>query len=211
MSKALMPSLMSKIIDAIRVNHALYKVGALHARRILTFTSRAELYALYETAAQLPLNTQALEIGSYLGASACYLAAGLAERNGHLFCVDTWKNENMPEGSMDTFSIFQRNTEPLEQWITVVRKRSDEIIESDVPRPLGFVFIDGDHSYESAKHDFRLASQWLVAAGMVALHDCAAYKGVSRTIGEALASGEWALARQINNLCFLKRAQHLLD
>lgn len=202
---------MLRVSDTIRINYALYRIGALHARKIPTYTTKAELYALYSIATRLSPGAQALEIGSYLGASACYLVAGLSRNNGRLICVDTWKNETMPEGNMDTYNTFLKNTESLKQWIIVLRKRSDSITEADVQRPLGFVFIDGDHSYESAKHDFALASKYLDETGVIALHDCATFKGVNRTIGEALASGEWGIAGQINNLCLLKRAEYLLD
>ncbi len=199
------------LLDAVRINYALWKIGALRARKIPTYTRKLELYGLFNVAAQCPQGTQALEIGSYLGASTCYLVAALAQKNGHLFCVDTWQNETMPEGVQDTFELFVRNAQGIRRWITILRKRSDELGPSDIRIPLGLVFIDGDHSYEAVRRDFGLVSEWLDRAGLIAFHDCCSFKGVSRVVGEALASGEWALAGQINNLCFLKRAQYLLD
>jgi len=167
--------------------------GLGHARDISSWTGPSELRALHDLAAAAPPNAAALEIGSYLGASTCYLAAGLARGGGRLICVDTWNNETMPEGERDTFAEFTRNTRVVADHVTVVRKRSERLDDGDIPTPIHLAFIDGDHGYEAVRRDFDIVAARLAPNGVVAFHDFgdASFPGVTRVVGEALASGRW--------------------
>ena len=193
-------------VDSFLLNDALRRIGALNAKKIQTWTKPKELQTLTNLAATCPRNAIALEIGSYIGASACYLVAGLALVDGHLFCVDTWHNETMPGGERDTFDEFLRNTSKVKNWITIVRRKSEELSVDDISAQLDLVFIDGDHSYLAVKRDFECTSRWVSSDGIVVFHD-SNFKGVSRTIGEALASGEWEIGGHIVNLFWIKRAR----
>lgn len=222
MSSFNLEKLTLKIVNSLRfrLNNYCYRLESFlfqkylkeadvaNADVIFTFTKKKELRALYNLASACPHNAVALEIGSYLGASSCYLAAGLARVNGHLFCVDTWQNETMPEGERDTFVEFQKNTNGVRHLLTTIRKRSDEIAEGEIQLPLNLVFIDGDHSYAAVKNDFDCVQKWLAEDGIIAFHDfsCPAFEGVSRVIGEALASGKWMIAGQVDTLVWIKPA-----
>jgi predicted O-methyltransferase YrrM len=182
--------------------------GVQNVGQIFTYTQVAELRALYEICSGLPEKAIALEIGSHLGASTCYITAGLKNINGHLLCVDTWNNETMPEGMQNTFAEFQKNTSGVSDLITPVRKLSSEIQDSDIMSPLDFVFIDGDHSYKGAKSDFEKIEPFMSEDGIIAFHDCClAFEGVVRTIGEALSSGKWILVDKVQSLTWIKRAK----
>lgn len=56
-------------------------------------------------------NSICVEIGSYLGASSCYIAA--SKNCQKLYCIDTWANEGMSEGLRDTFDEFIDNTKKI--------------------------------------------------------------------------------------------------
>jgi predicted O-methyltransferase YrrM len=175
------------------------------AKGIPTFTTQEELHALRLLAMQCPEGAYALEIGSYLGASTCYLAASLVRRKGKLICVDTWANETMPEGTRDTFAEFQRNTAGVSSIITTLRKRSDSIEAAELPSSIALAFIDGDHSYDAVKGDVKLLAPRLAEDGVLAFHDIYHFEGVSRVVGELLMSGNWKSAGQISNLIWLKK------
>jgi predicted O-methyltransferase YrrM len=198
----------SGIVDSRLEKERLAAAGLAHVDSIATDTDEIELHTLYRLASCCPPGAAALEIGSYLGASACYLAAGLARQSGHLYCVDTWHNETMPEGHRDTFAEFLANTHNFSYLITPVRKKSSELTLGDVSIPLRLVFIDGDHSYPAVKGDFTLASQWLADDGVIVFHDFGYeyFEGVSRVLGEALASGEWVMAGFVGCLAWIKPA-----
>ena len=190
-----------------RVHRQVAAVAGRGARSIYTHTHADELATLYRLAASVPEGANALEIGSHLGASACYIGAAIASRGGLLFCVDTWNNETMPEGQQDTMAAFEANTRALARVIRPIRKRSDALRESDVQPPLGFAFIDGDHSYEATRIDFATVGPWIRKGGIVAFHDAVGghFPGVPRVIGMALMSGEWRIGGQIGSMFWIVR------
>jgi predicted O-methyltransferase YrrM len=195
-------------IDGFLFKQRLRQAGVSGAGKIPTWTHRSELRALYDLAVTLPQGAVALEIGSYLGASTCSIAAGLTQVGGHLFCVDTWENETMPDGLRNTFAEFEKNTRGIRAYVTPVRKKSTELTAADLRLPLDFVFIDGDHNYLAVKDDFERVQPWLTEDGIIAFHDFnnTDYEGVTRVIGEALASGQWRMAGIQRTLVWIQRA-----
>jgi predicted O-methyltransferase YrrM len=197
----------SDYVETVSQEVYLRRMGLEHASRIKTYTTRDELKILFRLAAWLPSGSGILEIGSYTGASACYLGAGVSQVGGHLYCVDTWNNETMPEGTRDTFSEFRQNTRSIEHLITIIRKRSDEIEEKDFNHTIRLAFIDGDHGYEQVAGDFAKVDSIISEDGIIAFHDCIMYKGVSCFIGDLLSGGEWMLIGHLGNLLWMKKAQ----
>lgn len=190
------------------IERELEKIGCSNAKHIFTHVSVRELNTLYTLAREIGESVRVLEIGSYLGASSCYIAAALASSGGHLFCVDTWENQTMPEGERDTFYEFKENINALAKYITPIRKNSKDISPSDFrTQPLHLVFIDGDHSYLGVKNDYEKTTPWIVGGGILAFHDCIAFEGVAKVIGEALASGLWKFGGQVDNLLWLRKVE----
>lgn len=122
--------------------------------RIFSHSAPIERLALFQTAKLLPPGARALEIGSHVGSSALFICAGLKHGGGHLVCVDTWMNETMPDGEMDTFSAFKGNTRAYAHMISTVRKFSRDLTPEDIGGPLDFAFIDGDHAETAVRADF---------------------------------------------------------
>lgn len=173
---------------------------------IKTWTSKDELATLHRLASEVPAGGHIVEIGSYLGASTCYLAAGAAARGAHLVCLDTWQNETIPEGERDTFPEFQRNIAGAASMITVVRKRSAELVPGDLRLPVHLAFLDADHSYESTRADAVAMLPMMAPEGIVAFHDSANFRGVARALGEIMTAGEWCLAGHVDNMSWIRRA-----
>jgi predicted O-methyltransferase YrrM len=188
------------------VRGKLGRAGVAYASKIPTHVSRIELHTLLALSSRVPDQGRALEIGSYLGASTCYLAAGLAGRGATLTCVDTWQNETMPEGPRDTYDQFKRNVAPLGKMIHILRSRSNQLTPADLPQDLELVFLDADHQYASVRSDFALVAPNVAPSGVIAFHDSLYFEGVSRVIGEALANGDWRLAGCTGNLSWICRA-----
>jgi len=194
-------------LDVMLFERSMRARGLGHACDIPSWTGPAELRALHDLAAAAPPNATAVEIGSYLGASTCYLAAGLARGGGRLVCVDTWNNETMPEGERDTFAEFTRNTRAVADRVTVVRKRSEMLGDGDIPAPIHLAFIDGDHGYDAVRRDFQIVTRRLAPDGVIAFHDFgdASFPGVTRVVGEALASGQWVQRGFVRTLVWIAR------
>jgi len=183
----------------------LRRAGAGHAASIRTFTNPRELRQLYELAHALPPGAQVVEIGSYLGASSCYLAAGLRAKGGKLLCIDTWQNETMPDGDRDTYADFRQNVAPFGSLVTMLRKRSDHVESVELPVTCDLAFIDGDHAYEMVSRDIGLVVPRISENGIVVFHDAIHFPGVSRAIGDLLVCGGFSIEGRIDNLVWLRR------
>ena len=151
----------------------------------LTLAERAVLYRLAERAPHRPI----LEIGSYLGASAYFLAAARhrSEHAGRVICIDTWQNDAMTEGARDTFAQFLANTRAFKERIIPLRGFSHEVVSAAralAPEGLGMLFIDGDHSWEGARRDWDCYRHLLGPDAVVAFHDIGWAEGVQRVVRE---------------------------
>ena len=200
-------NMLSQNIEMMLLDVRLKNAGVHNIKDVKTWTTRRELNVLYNLAVLCPPNTYALEVGSYVGASSCYLAAALANQNSHLICVDTWQNDTIPEGQRDTFAEFEQNVSSVRKYITTLRKRSDQLKREDIPTPLCLVFLDGDHSYEAVRQEVSFFTPLIADKGVLAFHDAVEFEGVARAIGEALASGSWQFGGGIDNLVWLTKTQ----
>src|SRR6202000_2098193 len=191
----------------------------------------AEGLALCETAEAYAPPGPVLEVGSYCGKSAIYLAAGVraARANGTRQLVVTvdhhrGSEEHQPgwefhdpglvdpaTGRVDTLPRLRGHAAAagLDDDVVAVVGRS-----ADVARlwrtPLGMLFIDGGHTDAAAQWDYEGWSPWVALGGALAIHDVfpdpadggqAPFKIYQR----ALASGAFAEVRQEGSLRVLER------
>jgi predicted O-methyltransferase YrrM len=127
------------------------------------------------------------EIGSYIGASACCFAAEMKRAGyGTVFCIDTWNNNAMSEGSRDTYAEFRKNTQKYVDFIVPVRGFSSEVAQrvASCISHVDLLFIDGDHSYDGVKADWNAYSPFLKPGSVVVFHDCGWAEGVKQVIAE---------------------------
>lgn len=134
----------------------------------------------------------AVEIGSFLGASAAAMAAGIAlsRSGGRIFCIDTWENDAMTAGRRDTMAEFTRNTRKFADFIRPVRGWStDPLVVATIKREaetIDLLFIDGDHSYEGVLADWTTYSPLLSPNAIVIMHDIGWAEGVQRVVDEEI-------------------------
>ncbi len=155
--------------------------------RIPTHLTAAEKLALLRLAGSTP-GGSFVEVGSYLGASACYIAAGILGAGGRakLYCVDTWRNDAMTEGSRDTYAVFLENTRRYRETVVPLRGVS-AAVAGTFARRVDFLFVDGDHTYEGVKAD---VDAWLPLASdgaTVVFHDIGWADGVAKVVREEIA------------------------
>lgn len=165
----------------------------------LSATDEAVLAGL---AKQMPAGAACLEVGSYLGASAIIIARSLPP-GSRLFCIDTWQNDGMSEGTRDTFAEFTANTSELSGVITPIRASSADAAAS-FEGEIDFLFIDGDHSYEGCRIDFEAWIPKVRDGGMVIFHDVLWAEGVQRVIREMFLPMQTGLGGVEGNVYFGK-------
>ena len=151
--------------------------------RIPTHLTIEEREFLFFKARSLGSGSIIAEIGSYLGASACFLAAGGGSRISKLYCIDTWENDAMSEGPRDTFDRFQKNTAVFDQVIVSLRGNSVEMAKR-LNAPIDLLFVDADHSYDAVAGDLRAYLPKLRNGGLLILHDYGWAAGVQRVVHE---------------------------
>jgi predicted O-methyltransferase YrrM len=149
---------------------------------IFTHLTNDEKLLLYLLTLKMKRPAVAVEIGSFLGASACFLALGLG-RTGRLYCVDTWNNDAMDEPERDTFNEFMRNVRNFREEIVPLRGTSARMA-TKFDRGINFLFVDGDHSYEECLNDWLSWSKFLEPEAIVVFHDVGWAEGVIRVVRE---------------------------
>jgi predicted O-methyltransferase YrrM len=115
----------------------------------------------------------AIEIGSWMGASTIIIASGL--KSGKIYAVDPHKGTTAHDSNAvkDTFEIFTDNIKKysVHDKVIPIRKTSREAFESWNGEKLGMVFIDGNHDYEYAKYDIENWMKFLDDNGLLLIHD----------------------------------------
>jgi len=187
----------------------------------------------------MPRDTAVLEIGTYLGQSACMITY-LMWRHGRfapMFCCDPYHFEQTekPIGG-----FFDASTKEFRQYCIETAKRNLAMFSGHhVPHlveaysheflaawargqqcgdlfgrpvrlggPLGFVYIDGSHTYEAAKGDFLGADPFVVPGGFVFFDDSTpGWAGVHRVVQEVLQRPDYELLFARPNYFFRKRSR----
>jgi MMP 1-O-methyltransferase len=192
------------------------------------FMPRAEGLALFDAAAGYSRRGPILEIGSYCGKSAIYLAAAAISAGQLVITVDHHRGseEHQPgweyhdlrlvdpvTGRLDTLPRLRATLAAagLEDHVVVVVGRS-----ADVARlwgtPLGLLFIDGSHTDEAVSSDYECWSPWVAHGGALAIHDvfpdpADGGQAPYRIYRRALASGAFTEVRAEGSLRLLERTR----
>jgi hypothetical protein len=150
----------------------------------------AEGLALYEAgldAARSVPGAPLVEIGTWCGKSALYLATAAAEAGTVLFTVDHhhgseeqqpgWEHHD-PDlvdprtGRLDTLAAFRRTiAEAGVEDVVVAVVGESATVARHWTTPAALVFIDGGHGVEPARADFRGWSPVVAVGGLLAIHD----------------------------------------
>lgn len=161
---------------------------------IFTHLTVGEKVELHRTLGRERRDLVCVEIGSYLGASASFIASAVSP-SSRVYCVDTWRNEAMKyaEGDTDaeerdTYAEFLENTRRYRDRIVPVRQESRAAFETvrRLAPACDFLFIDGDHHYDAVLRDWTLYSSLLRPGSLVAFHDTGWSEDVRRVVREAV-------------------------
>lgn len=143
-----------------------------------------------------------VEVGSWLGKSACYMAE-MIKRSGKQIefdCVDLWSLEgNDPwykqafEKYGNIFDIFQTNIAKTGYKVGIKRMPSVEAAKLYNNESLDFVFIDANHQYQWVKEDIQAWLPKVKKGGYIGGHDYSdsdGHKGVVQAVNESFENFE---------------------
>lgn len=195
-------------------------------KAIKGFLDEEEGLFLYRTALTASRQGPCLEIGSYCGKSAVYLGMGCKANQGVLFSIDHHRGseEQQPgqeyfdpalfdqkTGRIDTFPFFRKTIEKagLEETI-VPLVCSSPLAARHWTTPLSLVFIDGGHSFETAREDYRNWAGHIIPGGYLLIHDIfedpkAGGQAPFQVYQLAVASGLFQELPRVKTLGVLKR------
>lgn len=149
------------------------------------YSTPATLYGLVKTLKP----AVCVEVGTYRGYAACYMARAVQENNtGRLYCIDNFSLDDHAAKYGDPVAHWQDNLRAagVLDWVTLLRGNSDAV---EWPETVDFAYIDGWHSYAACKHD----AEQCIARGA----ECITFDDVLSTVGprkyfeELRQTGEW--------------------
>ena len=203
-----------------------YKTIAALAAQVKGFLAEDEGMALYAIALTAAKLGPCLEIGSFCGKSTVYIGAACKEMGVTLFTIDhhSGSEEQQPGQPYFDPEIFDEKTKTINSlpYLRSTIKKADledtvvpmvtrsKVAARNWATPLGLVFIDGGHSYESALSDYQCWSRCLLPGGFLIFHDIymdAAKGGQApyEVYKKALASGDFEEMPMVNTLGILKK------
>lgn len=149
--------------------------------------------ALYWLARDVPADQGVVELGSYKGASTCYLAAGA--RDGHgppVFAVDAWDptrpgRHNVAVGEFEAQLAAQR----LDGFVTPIRALTTTAADLYAGPPVGLLFVDADHTHLGVTADMGAWRIRLTSGATVVFDDYATRQnpGVTSAVTEMQRAG----------------------
>lgn len=138
-----------------------------------------------------------VEVGSWYGKSAVYLARRSIESRRHhrIVCVDTWKGtpgnpcaDHVAQRGGSILEDFRRNLRvaDVQDVVWPLERPSLEAAPMFEDRSLDFVFLDADHAYEAVLADINAWLPKLKPGGVLAGHDFDRPETVQRAVLERL-------------------------
>ena len=91
----------------------------------------------------------------------------------------------MSEGNRNTYDLFLSNTKRYRKLITPLCGSSSYVSRS-FQKPIDFLFIDGDHSYDGVRTDVEAWFPKLSERALVLFHDIGWATGVQRIVVEVV-------------------------
>lgn len=153
--------------------------------------------------AQAPTQAQFVEVGSWKGKSSAFMAVEILRSHKQIKfdCVDTWEGspEHQAGGAFEDadvitgtlFDEFLKNMLPVHMFYKAVRLTSVQASQLYDNKSLDFVFLDGDHSYESVHEDIQAWLPKVKLGGFIGGHDYGPpglFPGVAQAVHELCAN-----------------------
>lgn len=189
------------------------------------FLAKDEGIFLYNLTREFCVVNFAVEIGSYCGKSACYIGQACKENKTKLFTIDHHRGSEEQQfgeeyfdpdeydyenNRVDTLPTLKKNIKDFD-LIDVVKPivgHSKEVA-GEIENNIDLVFIDGSHTFESARADYTAWKNKIRVGGILAIHDIydSELEGgqAPREIYEKALSEGFILLKRVNSLVALQK------
>lgn len=174
------------------------------------------LYRVVVADAPSDRESRFVEVGSWLGRSAVYMAVEIANSGKKIdfTCVDPWidggpdlrdtphfKSQRRP-----IYDQFLENVRPVKDRIKVLRMESVQAARHFEDESVDFIMLDGDHNYPAVLHDI---DAWMpkMRPGSLMAGDDARWPGVAQAIEERFA-GQYRIVDIKKDANYLKSASY---
>ena len=156
-----------------------------------------------------------VEIGSWQGRSASFLARAVADsENGYFFAVDHFKGNvgkeglyfSNSDGATDLETVFSSNMERigLQDSVNLLSMDNGQAAEFLEGKKVRFLFIDGDHTKSGVEKDIELFFPLLVKGGIVVFDDFSKdFPGLIEAISDLLAERTFSRMMSYRNTLVL--------
>jgi hypothetical protein len=157
--------------DTVRSIHKIYSGGTKHNNNGENLGFGFIHYALIRNLRP----SRILVVGSQRGYIPAIVALACRDENkGHVDFVDAGYDASEANNWGGVGAWKEVNADywkplGLEDWITLHVCRTQDF--QPHPEGYGYIYIDGDHSYEGVKHDYETFWPWLSLGGFMAFHD----------------------------------------
>jgi predicted O-methyltransferase YrrM len=166
----------------------------------------AEAAELMRLAAEVPADSCIVEVGSYRGRSTTALALG--SRGAPVYAIEPHEAfagvYGGEFGPADRRAFFEN----LLKAGVVERVRlvnlSSEVVSQGWSRPIGLLWIDGDHSLKGARRDYDAWRPFLRPGSVLAFHDALDPEGGPAQLIETLLEGPFERVSAVGDLVALR-------
>lgn len=182
-----------------------------HFKQVRGLTPEEIGIALADFAAQVPRDQAIVELGVFHGKTALQMAWGAGQANGvgngaHIWAIDAW---DLPGNVYAEHGGMADNRAWARYWvrglgysnaITLVHQFSQDAaglwtvgpgMGGLGERPIGLLYVDGDHTYEGARRDIESWAPHLAPDARIAIDDYLNenYSEVQRAVDDLVESG----------------------
>lgn len=189
------------------------------------FLAHEEGLFLYELTKKYCLKNFAVEVGSYCGKSACYIGQACKENKTYLMTIDHHRGSeeqqygeeyfdpdeyNYDKEIVDTLPTLLKNIQKFRfEEVILPVVNSSELASKEIENNIDIVFIDGSHTFESARRDYVSWKNKIRIGGILAIHDVydSEVEGgqAPKEIYEKALSENFKLLKRVNSLVALLR------
>lgn len=177
-----------------------------HFKNVRAATPEDVMMALADFAAQVPADQEIVELGVFQGRTALQMAWGASQGHGaHVTGIDPW---SLPGNVYDPPFTEDESRRWAMHWVQslgysdkihLVNHFSTEVAAHWMPgafgpgggRPVGLLYVDGDHTREGAKLDIVSWAPHLAPGARIAVDDYGHpdWPGVGEAVDELVAEG----------------------